>query len=357
MLIKASQDRARDIETLQALLQHPAATADKRSRIESEIRNIRAGAKGEAEAAYEIEFHHKASKNWAVIHDLRLEWQGRVAQIDHLLINRFMDCWVCETKHYSEGFAINEHGEFTAFYGGRPKGIASPIEQNRKHIEVLRAVLGSSIVQLPTRLGIAIMPTMKSVILVSKNARIQRPKTPVDGIEAVIKSDTLRTMIEKEINDASVLATFMSATKIIGQDTLEAFARQVAKLHRPIQIDWAGKFGLGEAVKPVIVPSERMPPAASERPTDAAKGDATAEVPSSPPANASADDKLSTSKLAAKLGVRNAAEMLKRLEAAGYLAKQGEGHALTPRGIECGGVWVEKSRYGPYFLWPRELVV
>ena len=188
MLIKSAGDRARDIETLQALRQHPAATADKRSRIEIEIRNIRAGAKGEAEAAYEIEFHHKASKNWAVIHDLRLEWQGRVAQIDHLLINRFMDCWVCETKHFSEGFAINEHGEFTAFYAGRPRGIASPIEQNRKHIEVLRSVLNSPIVELPTRLGMAIKPTMKSVILVSKNARIQRPKAPVDGIEAVIKS-------------------------------------------------------------------------------------------------------------------------------------------------------------------------
>ncbi len=61
-------------------------------------------------AAYEIDFHHKASRNWAVIHDLRLEYRGRVAQIDHLLINRWLEFWVCESKHFSEGVAINEQG-------------------------------------------------------------------------------------------------------------------------------------------------------------------------------------------------------------------------------------------------------
>lgn len=30
---------------------------------------------------------YKDSQNWAVIHDLRIEHRGRVAQIDHLLIN------------------------------------------------------------------------------------------------------------------------------------------------------------------------------------------------------------------------------------------------------------------------------
>ena len=64
---------------------------------------------------------HPQSKNWfspieeapvfaSVIHDLRIECEGRVAQIDHLLIGRFLDIWVCETKNFSEGIAINEQG-------------------------------------------------------------------------------------------------------------------------------------------------------------------------------------------------------------------------------------------------------
>jgi hypothetical protein len=120
LLIKAATDRSQDLNTLQALLAVPGITAPTRVLIDKEIRNIRAGAKGEAEAAYEIDFHHKASRNWAVIHDLRIEHQGRVAQIDHLLISRWLEVWVCESKHFSEGVAINEQGEFTGFYAGRP---------------------------------------------------------------------------------------------------------------------------------------------------------------------------------------------------------------------------------------------
>ncbi|NTV47823.1 MAG: NERD domain-containing protein, partial [Chlorobiales bacterium] len=43
----------------------------------------------------------KNSKNWAVIHDLRLEHENQVAQIDHLMINRSFDFYVLESKNYA----------------------------------------------------------------------------------------------------------------------------------------------------------------------------------------------------------------------------------------------------------------
>jgi hypothetical protein len=57
---------------------------------------------------------YKDSKNWVIIHDLRIEYGGLVAQIDHLLINRFLDFYVLETKHYSQGVKVTERGEFLA---------------------------------------------------------------------------------------------------------------------------------------------------------------------------------------------------------------------------------------------------
>jgi len=137
MIIKEADDKKPQIEALQALLARPDVPPEIQKRIEQEIRNIRAGAKGEAEAAYEMGFHYGESKNWAIIHDIRLEIDGRVAQIDHLVISRILEVYVCESKHFSEGLAINEHGEFTGFYTGKPYGVSSPIEQNRKHIAVL----------------------------------------------------------------------------------------------------------------------------------------------------------------------------------------------------------------------------
>src|SRR5262245_6994434 len=71
-----------------------------RARLERDVTIARAGAEGEREAAYHIDFHLKNSKNWAIIHDLRIEWNGRVAQIDHLLLNRILEIYVIESKGF-----------------------------------------------------------------------------------------------------------------------------------------------------------------------------------------------------------------------------------------------------------------
>lgn len=349
MLIKPISDRTRDIETLDSLLAHPYATDAVRARIQQEIRNIRAGAKGEVDAAYEIDFHHKASRNWAVIHDLRIEHEGRVAQIDHLLINRTLDVWVCESKHFSEGVAVNDAGEFTAWYGGRPYGVPSPIEQNRKHVALLDAVLRSGLVSLPTRLGLPLRPALHSIVLISKNARITRPKTKLDGLDQIVKVDQFRAMLEKSVDTESTASSLASIARFVSSETLETLARDITRLHRPIVVDWAAKFGLQPVPQALPASTAQVP----RREPNTAQAGATV----SPPAADPHDGRLSTSKLAAKHGLRSAGEMLSVLTAAGYLIAEGDNHRLTPRGVAAGAVFIEKSRYGPYFLWPADLQV
>jgi len=253
MLLKPADDKTPDLQGLQALSQRPDATAEQRKRIEQEIRNIQSGIRGEQEAAYEIEFHYGKSRNWMSIHDLRLECDGRVAQIDHLLINRVLECYVCESKRFAEGVAINDQGEFTVFYNRIARGIASPLEQNRRHIAVLESVLKTGQVPLPRRLGLTIKPTMISLVLVSKTARISRPKAKIDGLDAVIKNDQLNARINKDIDANN---NPIGLAKLIGQDTLEEFARALANEHRPSRADWAAKFGLPPSA-PASRPSSR----------------------------------------------------------------------------------------------------
>ncbi len=200
MLIKSADDKTKDIEVLQGLLHHPLASADTKRKIEQEIRFIQSGAKGERDAAYEIEFHYGPSKYWAIVHDLRIEHKGRVAQIDHILINRFLDVWACESKRFAEGIAINEHGECSAFFGGKPYGVPSPFEQNRKHLTVLKAVCENGGIVLPKRLGFAIKPDIRSLVLVSKNARITRPKAKIDGLDTILKVDQIKAYMDKLID-------------------------------------------------------------------------------------------------------------------------------------------------------------
>ncbi len=265
MLLKSADDKTKDIQTLEMLLRHPSANGDTRQRIERELRNIKAGIQGERETSYEIEFNFR-SNNWMVIHDLRIEHEGRVAQIDHVLINRFLNVYVCESKRFSEGVAINEQGEFAAFFNHRPYGIPSPIEQNKRHVAVLEALFAAGVVPLPTRLGFTVQPRIESFVVVSKSARISRPTSAVAGLATVLKSDQFAERITQDLERGLLLAAL---TKLVDEAALERFARQLVALHKPIQFDWAAKFGLAaaEATLPQITPE----PAPSAKESSKAK--------------------------------------------------------------------------------------
>jgi hypothetical protein len=263
LLLKAADDRQHDIDALEALADQTDVDAATRMQVDREIKMIRAGVRGERDAAYEIDFHYAKHPNRAVIHDLRLEVEGRVAQIDHLIVDRYLTIWVCESKHFAEGVGVNEHGEWVRFFGGRPDGIPSPIDQNRRHIAVLQEVFDRKLVDPKKRLGVTIKPRFKSVILVSNNARISRPEAKaaaaaVDGLDSVIKVEKLESMVTKDI-DARSLAIL---ARVVSSDTIARLATDLVALHRPTTVDWAARFGL-----PALTAATAASPAPSPRPT------------------------------------------------------------------------------------------
>jgi Nuclease-related domain len=271
MLIKSADDKQPQLETLASLLARSDLGAETRRRIDQEVRSVRSGIAGERDAAYQIDFYFGPSPNWMVIHDLRLEIDGRVAQIDHLLLGRTFDVWVCESKHFAQGVGVNEHGEWTAYYEREARGIPSPVEQNRRHTAVLQDVFRSRLVWMPSRLGIRVRPSIESLVLISADARISRPKGQaahkVDGLDTVIKADQLRRTIEKHDDTMFGPAAIVSLAKVVRPDTIERVARELVALHRPITIDFAAKFGLSHepgathAISgPAIAPEARAGP-------------------------------------------------------------------------------------------------
>jgi hypothetical protein len=109
MLLKMADRKDTAIAELERLA--AVAPANRKADIEQELRNMRSGLRGEQEAAYQIDFHLKESKRTVVIHDLRLDIAGRIAQIDHILIHRTLNVFVLETKHLHAGIKITEEGE------------------------------------------------------------------------------------------------------------------------------------------------------------------------------------------------------------------------------------------------------
>ena len=248
MIIKNTDNKTDALRTLEQLLQQSGITPMQHKAIEREIAMLRAGIKGEQEAAYQIDFAFKDSTHSVVIHDLRLEVNGRVAQIDHLLIGRSLVTFVLETKHFNSGLKINDNGEFLRWnnYQKTYEGMASPLEQNERHIAVLKEAFG--MIDMPTRLGIRLMPTFNSFVVISAASRIER--SPKFDSKNVIKADTIKTNILQKMDKMGVMDTLGSAARFVSYETLEDIARKLCTLHTPIAIDYKAKFGLADVSSP-----------------------------------------------------------------------------------------------------------
>ncbi len=245
MLLKTADDKSGDIQALEALLGRPDVDARQRRAIQDEIWAIRLGAKAESDAAYQLDFDLRDSKHSAVIHDLRIDVEGQTAQIDHVVISRMLEVFVCESKSYTGGVKVNEHGEWLTFRDRRPIGIPSPVEQNRRHIKVLEQVIKLGYVELPRRI-VALQPTYRNIVLVSKDGLMTRPKKNMPELDSVVKVDQFRThLLNRKFSNAQML-------KLVGADTLAAFGRQLVALHSPARVDWEARFGLAVTPSPLV---------------------------------------------------------------------------------------------------------
>ncbi|MDQ1835420.1 NERD domain-containing protein [Massilia scottii] len=276
MIIKNADDKSSAIGHLESLLKR--AEGKQLKFIEDELRMLRAGIKGEQQSAYHIDFDFRNSVLTAVIHDLRLEHNGRVAQIDHLVIHRTHKFFVLETKSFSHGVKINDDGEFLRWNDWKKtyEGLPSPIEQNRRHVEVLREVLSS--------LGYA-KPVFESFVLISPTARIDRSK--VHPCPEVVKADQFSTAYKKRLDDTinSAGEIFGALKNIVFGDSVETIAQKLVALHKPITIDYDRKFGLQGVSARVpehtgvttVVPIEEAPPVVAK--VDIPAPDATEVAP------------------------------------------------------------------------------
>lgn len=266
MILKNADDKTAQIDELNRLL--GIAPTQIKPKIEAELKMLYAGFKGERESSFHINEKFKDKKNAFVIHDLRLEHNGQVAQIDHLIINRMFGAFVLETKHFHAGLKINENGEFEQWVPRMKSyvGMASPLEQNKRHIDILKKVFTDK-VETPKRLGIQFQPTFYSRVLVNPTAKIIRPRR--FDTSDVIKADAFFTKYHQDYDNAGFFESLGQVAKIVSAETVVEICNQLIELHQPITINYVAKFGIKEevsieqkptkkiAAKPTVVEQER----------------------------------------------------------------------------------------------------
>ncbi len=317
MIIKNADDKSSLIQQLEAQLN--SAASEQKNKITQELRNIRAGIKGEQEAAYLIDFDFGKSQNTLVIHDLRLEIDGRVAQIDHLLINRTLNIFVLETKHFHAGLKITEDGEFMSWNAFRKcfEGMSSPFAQNERHIAVLSDALAR--IDMPSKVGLRLSPVCHSYVLVSSKARIDRPK--MFDTSRIIKSDMLAATVERFFDKAGVFEVVGSLARCLSAETLEKVGQTLLRMHRPAKFDYAAKFGIQPGQQ--SAQPETIAPSVMTKPEPTTQTIVSSEKPAEP-ANPYACRECKNTNISVQYGKY------------GYYFKCGECDSNTPIKISCG---------------------
>ncbi len=156
------------------------------------------------------------------VHDLRIEWKERTAQIDHLLISRMLEIYVVESKSFRTKVRY-ANGGWERLSFNHWEGIPCPVAQNERHVAVLKELI-SDLKLTPTRLGMSMPPTFCNLVVVQPSCSI------IGKYKGDARIWRLDTLVKKVRDDNPAV---MDVLKIISQETLHLFATKVAACHKP----------------------------------------------------------------------------------------------------------------------------
>lgn len=207
---------------------------DKKDEVEMEILLMKQGIAGEREVQFELK---NSFIPMLCLHDIRIEHDGLVAQLDFVIITKKFIC-VLETKKLNGDIEINSDGDFIRLiknkYGKviKKEGMYSPITQNERHISILRKMLIENKI-------IKSVPIISSVIVAS-------PKTIINKSYAPRK-------IQYELKKHDQIANFLKQQMEAFNDSFMITEKQMYEIsnflitnNKPADFDWAGKFAISD---------------------------------------------------------------------------------------------------------------
>lgn len=339
MIIKKIDSKEKDIKILEFLKKK--GNLWQKKLITDELAKMKAGLRNEDNTAYLLDFDLSENKYWYILHDLRLEYNGFAAQIDHLLIN-VGGIYILEDKSFSDTVYLKESG-WTYKYKNKYKGLPSPIEQARRHSDLLLKVINEKELK-PKKLGFSFLPEIMSYVTISPTTNIvgELPKN-------VLKSDTFLKMNRKRIDNIGVLGALNMAGTMMTISQAKKLAKDLCNLHTPKEFNWAAKFKFPNNILDDFkydLPQKRV--SIKEKILKNKKIIKKVQKVQEIQKEKKMPDKLSSSKLAKKLGL-STEEFKQRMIEQGYLFDDKPGNRLTALGIKEGGEF--KKKYGGYYVW------
>lgn len=233
MILKNIDSKDETIKTLEKLLEDSSSEKQK-NLIENELKTIKKGYQKEKENAYLIDFEFKNSKNVYIIHDLRLEHNGRVAQIDHLLLSRF-GIEVLESKSFTGIVTIKSDNSLEVKYKDKIIAQPNPLEQASRHETVLREVLNDNNL-LKNKIGAKLEISTK--VLFNPNTVVVNDPLP----SGFVKADNFFKERNDEIDNTGIIKIYKSMLSFQKIDSILNLANFLISRHKPLNFDYKNKY-------------------------------------------------------------------------------------------------------------------
>ena len=250
MLYKTIDSKEKEINQLKRLLSK-SKNPKQKALIKADLQRIENGYQAEKENAYYLDFSFKDNPNNILLHDIRIEHNGQIAQIDHIIINR-LGIEVLESKSFSGKLTIKGDGSLNVEYGKKVQTFPNPIEQNNRHVKILSEFLKENM-ELPKNLkffGIQI----SSTVLINPKTTITNDILP----KGFLRADSFTTDWNSRVDKIGTIALFKTIGTTISFDRAKEIANFLVKHHTPKSYDYAKKYPIQkeEKVKNIVTPQQ-----------------------------------------------------------------------------------------------------
>jgi ssDNA-binding Zn-finger/Zn-ribbon topoisomerase 1 len=235
MIYKEIDSKESEITTLKKLLLESKSEKQKEL-ISKDLKAIENGYKAEKDNAYYLDFHFESRDKLILLHDIRIEYKGRTAQFDHLLIAP-LGITILESKSFKGELTINDDNSLNVKYGKYTKTFPNPIEQNIRHEKVLDDFIHDTI-ELSGRFKMMGGIPINNMVLMHPNTTITNQKLP-KGFE---RSDSFATRRNKDIDDLGVAKTLLAGVTYVTKEISRDIAKKLVTAHKPITFDYTKKY-------------------------------------------------------------------------------------------------------------------
>lgn len=190
----------KDLELLASKLKE----GEKKEKVRRDIYYQKQGSYGENKVYFELK---NSFLPVLCLHDIRLQYEDYVAQLDFVVISSRYIC-VLETKKLSGNIRIDSNGDFIrVFKDNNEQGMYSPISQNRRHINILKYVLSKE-------LNTNNLKFKSLVVLANEKTILDDSEAPTEIKNCIVKYDNVISKLEDIHKKENVVLTLDEMNKI-----------------------------------------------------------------------------------------------------------------------------------------------